>query len=172
VGLVVDVEEEGTVTEAVLATGVEAASAVEVVEASEAAMTLDRREVEVVIGAEAAVWGTKVEVSMMVRLQAGSEVPLGQVDQVGMVLPAGVRVSALPAEAAEALVVTVVTEDISNERAQEVSTTGTQSDHDTRCLAIAPDQLICNFMGGMIAFSLLSLCPFLLCCQCVSLSAS
>jgi hypothetical protein len=50
VGLVVDVEEEGTVTEAVLVTGVEADSAVEVVEASEAAMTLDRREVEVVIG--------------------------------------------------------------------------------------------------------------------------
>jgi hypothetical protein len=119
------------------------------------------------LGAEAAVWDTKVEVSMMVRLQAGTEVPLGQVDQVGMVLPAGVRVTALPAEAAEALVVTVVTEDISNERVQEVSTTGTQSDHDTRCLAIAPDQLICNFLGGMIAFfssfslsllALLSLC--------------
>jgi hypothetical protein len=50
VGLVVDVEEEGTVTEAVLATEAEAASEVVEVVASEVAMTLDRREVEVVIG--------------------------------------------------------------------------------------------------------------------------
>jgi hypothetical protein len=104
---------------------------------------------------------------MMVRLQAGTEVPLGQVDQVGMVLPAGVQATVLPA-AAEAPVVSVVTEDISNERVQVVSTTGTQSGRDTRCLAIAPDQLICNFLGGMIAFSLLSLSLLALLLLCLS----
>lgn len=89
------------------------------------------------------VWATKVEGSTTARLPAGTVVPLDLVlvDQVGMVLPAGVQVTVLPAAAVLAvLVATVVTEEgiISNERVQEVSTTGTQSDSDTRCFAIAP----------------------------------
>lgn len=97
------------------------------------------------------VWATTVEDSTTARLQAGTEACLdpvgGPVDQVGMVLLAGVQVTAvLPLPAAAALVVMEVTEDISSERAQEVSTTGTQSAHDTRFLAIAPHQRMCKWV--------------------------
>jgi len=81
-----------------------------------------------------------VEDSTTARLLAGTEVLLdlvvGLVDLVGMVLPVEAQVTALPV--AVALVGMVETEDTSNERAQEVSTTGTQNGHDTRFFAIAP----------------------------------
>ena len=86
-------------------------------------------------------WATKVEGSTTaVRLLAGSQdLPdrvVGLVDQVGMVLPA-----------AAVLVGMAVTEDISNERAQEGSTTGTQSGHDTRYFfAIGPQQGMCKWV--------------------------
>jgi hypothetical protein len=38
------------------------------------------------------------------------------------------------------------TEDTSNERAQQVTTTGTQNDHDTRFFAIAPQQGMCKWV--------------------------
>jgi len=58
---------------------------------------------------------------------------VGPVVQVGMVLQAGVLVLVPPA--AVVLVVLEVIEDISSERAQEVTTTETQSGHGTRFVA-------------------------------------
>jgi len=84
-----------------------------------------------------AVWATKVVDSTTVHLPTGTEDLLdpvvGPVVQVGMVLLAGVQVMDPPA--AVVLVDMEVTEDISRERAQEVSTTGTQSGHGTRFVA-------------------------------------
>jgi len=133
VGSVEDAEEEGTVTEGDLETGAAVDSeAAEVAAAlEEVGMTLDHREV-VAIGAGVVVWVTKEVDSTMVRLPAGTEDLLGLVDLVGF-LPAGVR--ALVPPAAVALAVMAVTEDISSERAQEVSTTETQSGHGSRFVA-------------------------------------
>ena len=80
-------------------------------------------------------WATKVEDSTTTaRLLGGLEVLLdlvvGPVDQVGMVLPAEGRV--MPPPVAVVLVGIAETEDTSNERAPEVSTTGTQNGRDTR----------------------------------------
>jgi len=86
-----------------------------------------------------AVWATTVEASTTDRLPAGTVLPdlVGLVDQVGMVLlKAGAQVMVRPAVVV--LVALAVTEDTSSERAQEVSTTETQSGHDTRSFAIAP----------------------------------
>jgi len=80
-----------------------------------------------------------VEASTTDRLPAGTVLPdlVGLVDQVGMVLlKAGAQVMVRPAVVV--LVALAVTEDTSSERAQEVSTTETQSGHDTRSFAIAP----------------------------------
>jgi hypothetical protein len=100
--------------------------------------------VEVVVG-----WATKAEDSTTARLLGGTEVLLdlvvGPVDQVGMVLPAEGQVS-VPPVAVVVLVGIAETEDTSNERAQEVSTTGTQSGHDTRYFAIAPQQGMCKWV--------------------------
>jgi hypothetical protein len=88
------------------------------------------------LGAGVVVWATKEVDSTKVRLPAGTEDLLGLVDLVdlvGMVLLAGVR--ALVPPAAVALAVLAVTEDISSERAQEVSTTGTRSGPGTRFVA-------------------------------------
>ncbi|KAH9999220.1 hypothetical protein BJV74DRAFT_176804 [Russula compacta] len=147
-GVDVDLAEdvgEDTETEEDSVTGLAVVSEVEAVAASEeAGMTLDRRGVEVAIGAGVVVWATTVEDSTTARLQAGTEACLdpvvGPVDQVGMVLLAGVQVTVLPLPAAVALVVMEVTEDISSERAQEVSTTGTQSAHDTRFWQLHPSE--------------------------------
>ena len=81
------------------------------------------------LGVGVVAWATKAEGSTTtVRLLAGTEVlldpvvgPADQVGQVGMVLPA----AAVPVGMA-------VTEDTSNERSQEGSTTGTPSGHDIR----------------------------------------
>jgi hypothetical protein len=97
-------------------------------------------------------WATKVEDSTTARLLAGTEVLLdlvlvglvGRVDQVGMVLPAEGQVTVPPA--AVVLVGMAETEDTSNERAQQVTTTGTQNDHDTRFFAIAPQQGMCKWV--------------------------
>jgi hypothetical protein len=94
------------------------------------------------LGAEVAGWATKAEVSTTARLPAGTEEDL--LGLVGMVLPEWVRDMVLPAVVA--LVVTVVIEAISNERAQEVSTTGTRSGRDTKCTAMAPNQGICMWV--------------------------
>src|SRR6266849_2495099 len=86
-------------------------------------------------GVEVVAWATKAEDLASARLLAGAEVRLelvvGPVDQVGMVLPAEGQVS-VPPVAVAVLVGIADTEDTSNERAQEVTTTGTQNDHDTR----------------------------------------
>jgi hypothetical protein len=97
--------------------------------------------------AEVAVWDTKVEDSTTARLQAGMEDPLDQVvglvGQVGtVVLLVGVQVTAAPLEEAVVQVVTAVTEDISSERAQEDLMTETPSGRDSRCFAIAPQQVL------------------------------
>jgi hypothetical protein len=96
------------------------------------------------LGVGVADWATKAVDSMTAdRLPAGSEVlrdlVVGPVDQVGLVLPVGAQDSVLPA------VGMVATEDISSARAQEVSTTGTPSDHDTRFLAVSPHQGMCKW---------------------------
>jgi len=121
--------EEGSETEV-------ASEVVEVAAASEAVMTMDHREVEVAIGAEVAVWATKVD-STTVHLPTGMEDLLdpavGPVVQVGMVLLAGVL--GLVPPAAVVLADLEVIEDISSERAQEVTTTETQSGHGTRFVA-------------------------------------
>jgi len=86
-----------------------------------------------------AVWATTVEASTTDRLPAGTVLPdlVDLVDLVGMVLlKAGAQVMVRPAVVV--LVALAVTEDTSSERAQEVSTTETQSGHDTRSFAIAP----------------------------------
>jgi hypothetical protein len=84
----------------------------------------------------------------MVRLLAGTEVPLdlvvGLVDQVGMVLLAEAQVTVPPVVVV--LVGMAETEDTSNERAQEVTTTGTQNGHDTRFFAITPQQGMCKWV--------------------------
>jgi len=130
-------EEEGSETEEDLETEVVEVS--EEAAASEAAvMTLDPREEVVATGAEVAAWATKAEDSTTTaRLQAGLEVlpdlVVGLVDQVGMVL-LGVGQATVPPAAAVGVVMVGMaeTEDISNERAQEVTTIGTQNGHDTR----------------------------------------
>jgi hypothetical protein len=91
------------------------------------------------------VWDTKVEDSTTARLRAGMEVPLDQavvglVGLVGTVLLVGVLVTA-PLEAV-VQVVTAVTEDISSERVQEDLMTETPSGRDSRCFAIAPQQVL------------------------------
>jgi hypothetical protein len=94
------------------------------------------------LGGGVAAWATKVVGSTtMAPLLAGTAVLLdpveGLVDQVGMVLPA----------AAVLLVgMGAVTEAISNERAQEVSMTGTQNGHDIRFFAIGPPQGMCKWV--------------------------
>ena len=92
-------------------------------------------------------WATKAEDSTTARLLAGTEVLLdlvvGLVDQVGMVLLEG-QVTVPPVVVV--LVGMAETEDTSNERAQEVSTTGTQNGHDTRFFAIAPQQGMCKWV--------------------------
>jgi hypothetical protein len=84
----------------------------------------------------------------MARLLAGTEVLLdlvvGPVDQVGMVLPPEGQVTVPPV--AVVLVGMAETEDTSNERAQQVTTTGTQNGHDTRFFAIAPQQGMCKWV--------------------------
>ena len=91
-------------------------------------------------------WATKAEGSTTVRLLAGTEVlldpvvdpvvgPADQVGQVGMVLPA----AAVPVGMA-------ATEDTSNERAQEGSTTGTPSGHDIRFFAMRPPSGMCKWV--------------------------
>ena len=93
-------------------------------------------------------WATKAEGSTTARLLAGTEVLLdlvvGLVDQVGTVLLEGQVM--VPPAAAVVLVGMAETEDTSNERAQEVSTTGTQNGHDTRFFAIAPQQGMCKWV--------------------------
>jgi hypothetical protein len=99
------------------------------------------------LGAGVADWATKAAADSMTAdrppVPAGSEVlrdlVVGPVDQVGLVLPVGAQGSVLPA------VGMVATEDISSARAQEVSTTGTPSDHDTRFLAVSPHQGMCKW---------------------------
>jgi len=98
-----------------------------------------------------AVWATKAEDSTTARLLAGTGVLLDQedlvvglVDQVGMVLLAEGQASVPPAVVV--MVGMAETEDISNGRAQEVSTTGTQNGHDTRFFAIAPQQGMCKWV--------------------------
>ena len=92
-------------------------------------------------------WATKAEGSTTVRLLAGTEVlldpvedpvvgPADQVGQVGMVLPAA---AAVPVGMA-------ATEDTSNERAQEGSTTGTPSGHDIRFFAMRPPSGMCKWV--------------------------
>jgi len=142
VGLAEDAE--GSETEEDLEIAVAVVSEV-VVASEEAEMTLDQG-VEVATGAGVADWATKAADSMTAdRLPAGSEVlrdlvagPVDQVDQVGLVLPVA-QGTVLPA------VGMVATEDISSARAQEVSTTGTPSDHDTRFLAVFPHQGMCKW---------------------------
>ena len=103
------------------------------------------------LGVEVVAWATKAEGSTTARLLAGTEVLLGLVvglvvglvDQVGMVLPEG-QVTVPPV--AVVLVGMAETEDTSNERAQEVTTTGTQNGHDTRFFAIAPQQGMCKWV--------------------------
>ena len=101
-----------------------------------------------ILGVEVVAWATKAEVgSMTAHLLAGTEVLLdlvvGLVDQVGMVLLEG-QVTDTPA--AVVLVGMAETEDTSNVRAQEVTTTGIQNDHDTRFFAIAPQQGMCKWV--------------------------
>ena len=99
------------------------------------------------LGVEVVAWATKAEVGSMMAHLAGTEVLLdlvvGLVDQVGMVLLEG-QVTDTPA--AVVLVGMAETEDTSNERAQEVTTTGIQNDHDTRFFAIAPQQGMCKWV--------------------------
>ena len=99
------------------------------------------------LGVEVVAWATKAEGSTTARLLAGTEVLLdlvvGLVDQVGMVLLEGQVTVPL---VAVVLVGMAETEDTSNERAQEVSTTGTQNGHDTRFFAIAPQQGMCKWV--------------------------
>jgi hypothetical protein len=97
-------------------------------------------------------WATKAEGSTTVRLLAGTEVLLDpvvdpvvgpadqadQVGQVGMVLPA--------AAVAVPVVGMAVTEDTSNERSQEGSTTGTPSGHDIRFFAMRPPSGMCKWV--------------------------
>lgn len=140
-------EEEDTETEEDLETEAVVDSEEAAVASGEAGMTLDHREVEAATGVEVVAWATKAEGSTTARLLAGTEVLLdlvvGQVDQVGMVLLEGqVTVPPVPV----VLVGMVETEDTSNERAQEVTTTGTQNDHDTRFFAIAPQQGMCKWV--------------------------
>ncbi|KAI9440108.1 hypothetical protein H4582DRAFT_1577480 [Lactarius indigo] len=139
------VEEEDLVTGEALVTGVEAAFEAVAVASEATGMTLGvRREVEAASEVGVEVWDTKVEDSMTARLRAGLEVPLDQapglVDQVGTALLVGVK-TMVPLEAV-VLVVLAVTEDISSERAQEVSTIETPSGRDTRCFAIALHQVL------------------------------
>lgn len=79
---------------------------------------------------------------------------VGPVDQVGMVLLAGVQAMVPPAAppAAVGLAVMAVTEGISNGRVREVSTTEIQSGHGTRFDAncIPPGEV---HVGGMIGIS-------------------
>jgi hypothetical protein len=89
------------------------------------------------LGVGVVVWATRVVDSMTDHLPTDTEDLLdpvvalvGLVDQVGMVLLAGVQ--ALVPPAAVGLVVMAVTEDISSGRVREVSTTETQSGHGTR----------------------------------------
>jgi hypothetical protein len=100
------------------------------------------------LGVEVEAWVSKVEDSTTARLLAGTEVLLdpvvGRADQVGMVLPAEGQVTVPPV--AVVLVGMAETEDFSNERAQEGSTTGTQNGHDTRLFAIAPQQGMCKWV--------------------------
>jgi hypothetical protein len=158
-------EEEDSETEEDLETEAAVDSEEEVVASGEAGMTLDHREVEVATGScsdercgtcltftlevEVVAWATKAGDSMTARLLGGTEVLLdlvvGPVDQVGMVLPAEGQVSVVPPVAVAVVLVGIVeTEDTSNERAQEVTTTGTQNGHDTRFFAIAPQQGMCK----------------------------
>ena len=94
-------------------------------------------------------WAIKAADSTTARLLGGTEVLLdlvvGPVDQVGMVLPVQGQDS-VPPVAVAVLVGIAVTEDTSNERAQEVTTTGTQNGHDTRFIAIAPQQGMCKWV--------------------------
>jgi hypothetical protein len=91
-------------------------------------------------------WATKAEGSTTAHLQAGTEVLLDpvvgpadqadqadQVDQVGQVGMVLLAAAVLPVGMA-------VTEDTSNERAQEGSTTGTPSGHDIRFFAMRPPE--------------------------------
>jgi hypothetical protein len=102
------------------------------------------------LGVEVVVWATKAEDSTTARLLAGTEVLLdlvvGLVDQVGMVLLEGLEGQVTVPPVAVVLVGMAETEDTSNERAQEVSTTGTQNGHDTRFFAIAPQQGMCKWV--------------------------
>lgn len=104
------------------------------------------------------VWASRVVDSTTVHLPTDTEdlldpVVVGLVDQVGLVLLAGVQVMVRPA--AVGLVVLAVTEGISSERVRVVSTTETQSGHGTRFDAncTPPGEV---HVGGMIAIS-----PFL-----------
>lgn len=94
-----------------------------------------------------AVWATKVVDSTRVRLPAGSEDLLdlvaGPVVPVGLVLLVEFQVM-VPPEVV--LVVLEVTEAISSERAQEVSTTETQSGHGTRFVAKCTHQVRCQWV--------------------------
>ena len=78
----------------------------------------------------------------MAHLLAGTEALLdlvGLVGQVGMVLPVEGQEGQVTAPPVVVVLVGMVeTEDTSNERAKEVTTTGTQNGHDTRFFAIAP----------------------------------
>lgn len=141
-------EEADTETEEDLETEAAVDSEEEVVASGEAGMTLDHREVEVASGVEVVAWASKAEEgSTTARLLAGTEVLLdlvvGLVDQVGMVLLEG-QVTDPPAVVV--LVGMAETEDTSNERAREVTTTGTQNDHGTRFFAIAPQQGMCKWV--------------------------
>lgn len=102
------------------------------------------------LGVEVVAWATKAEDSTTARLLGGTEVLLdlvvGLVDQVGMVLPAEGQGQVTVPPVAVVLVGMAETEDTSNERAQQVSTTGTQNDHDTRFFAITPQQGICKWL--------------------------
>lgn len=141
-------EEEDSETEEGLETEAAVDSEEAVAASGEAGMTLDHREVEVALGPEVVAWATKAEDSTTARLLAGTEVLLdlvvGLVDQVGMDLPAEGQVSVPPV--AVVLVGMAETEDTSNERAQEVTTIGTQNGHDTRLFAIAPQQGMCKWV--------------------------
>lgn len=140
VGLAEDVDTE---TED-LETGVVSEEA-EVAVASEVEMTLDPQEVVAATGAGVAVWATTVEeASTTDRLPAGTVLPdlVDQLDQVGMVLTAGAQVMVRPAAA----VALAETEDTSSERAQGVSTTETQSDHDIRSFAISLFKGMCKWV--------------------------
>lgn len=107
------------------------------------------------------VWATRVVDSTTAHLPTDMEDLLDQVvglvdqvDQVGLVaLLAGFQVMVPPAAVGlVVLVVMAVTEDISSERVREVSTTETQSGHDTRFDAncTPPGEV---YVGGMIAIS-------------------